>query len=246
MPCLTFVDYHGLPTNLIDFLCAKNSQGRLIRNIPALRLTLGPYNSSFFVHDSSSYIWMSLPQGLVTALQARVKDGNWVDRPRLVALGADSDFLLITEKHAAIWDLSCYATISKMLEYSRTQTRGIADIRNVALHPHRYQCFIAQSANGTLISENTPPHEIAGVENIKAAILKDTKEMERRAKDKEVIQRRLESVARKPSLQHQATLRTDFGDRKQEFRAQAKGLRVSLSLSISAAGLAGSFSKMLG
>jgi hypothetical protein len=189
---------------------------------------------------------MNLPQNLLSALQARVEDGNWVDRPRLVALGADSNFLLITEKHAAIWDLGCYATISNMLEYSRKETRGIADIKNVALHPHRYQCFIAQSANGTLISENMPPHEMAGVENIKAAILKDTKEIEKRAKEKEVVQRRLESVAKKPTLKHQATLRAEFGDRKQEFRAQAKGLRMSVSLSISAAGLAGSFSKMLG
>ena len=188
---------------------------------------------------------MNLPPKLVSALQSRIQEGNWIDRPRIVALGADSNYLLITEKHAAVWNMSCYATISRMLEFSRTQPRGIADIRNVALHPYRYQCFIAQSANGTLIAENVPPHELAGVTSIRAAILADTKDMERRAKDKEVIQRRLESVARRPSLQQRASLRTEFGDKKHEFRAQAKGIKLSLSLSVSAAGVAGSFSKML-
>jgi len=188
---------------------------------------------------------MDLPPKLVSALQARIKDGNWVDRPRIVALGADSNYLLITNKHAAVWDLSYYSTISRMLEYSRTQARGIADVRNVALHPYRYQCFIAQSVNGTLITENIPPHEVAGFESIKAAILKDTEEMERQAQES---QRKVESVPRRPSaqLQHQGTLRRDWGERRQEFRAQSNGLRLSLSLSVSAAGLAGSSSKMLG
>ncbi|KAL1594321.1 hypothetical protein SLS60_010080 [Paraconiothyrium brasiliense] len=233
----------GLPTELTNFLCATNAQGRLLRNIPAIRLTLGPHNSSFFVHDSASYIWMNLPPELLKALQSRIKDGNWIDRPRIVALGADSNFLLLTEKHAAVWDLGFYTTISRMLEYSRTQNRGIADVRNVALHPYRYQCFLALSMNGTVISENVPPHEAAGVESIKIAILNDTKEIERKA---QTSQTRIESVPRRPSIQHQATLRRDWGDRKQEFHAQSKGLRLSLSLSVSAAGIAGSFSKMLG
>ncbi|KAJ4359912.1 uncharacterized protein N0V89_000469 [Didymosphaeria variabile] len=237
------IESQGLPTELTNFLYATNAQGRLLRNVPAIRLTLGPHNSSFFVHDSASYIWMNLPSELLTALQARIKDGNWIDRPRIVALGADSNFLLITEKHAAVWDLGFYNTISRMLEYSRTQTRGIADVRNVTLHPYRYQCFVALSMNGTLISENVPPHEAAGVERIRAAILKDTKEMEKKAQES---QRRIESVPRRPNMQHQATLRRDWGERKQEVRAQSKGLRLSLSLSVSAAGIAGSFSKMLG
>ncbi|KAL5455405.1 hypothetical protein PMIN06_004489 [Paraphaeosphaeria minitans] len=237
------IESHNLPTELTTFLHATNPQGRPTRNIPAIRLTLGPHNASFFVHDSGSYIWMNLPSELLAALQERIKDGNWTDRPRLVALGADANYLLLTEKHAAVWGLRHYATLSRMLEYSRTEARGIADVRNVALHPYRYQCFIAQSANGTVLSENVPPHEAAGVESIRAAILKDTKEMDMRVQQS---QRKIESVSRRPSLQHQATLRKYWGERKQEFRAQSKGLRLSLSLSVSAAGIAGGFSKMLG
>ncbi|KAL5375936.1 hypothetical protein DPSP01_010801 [Paraphaeosphaeria sporulosa] len=237
------IESHNLPTELTTFLHAKNPQGRPTRNIPAIRLTLGPHNASFFVHDAGSYIWMNLPSGLLTALQARIKDGNWTDRPRLVALGADANYLLLTERHAAVWDLRHYTTLSRMLEYSRTQARGIADVRNVALHPYRYQCSIAQSANGTVLSDNVPPHEAAGIESIRAAILKDTKEIDMRVQQS---QSKIESAPRRPGLQHQATLRKDWGERKQEFRAQSKGLRLSLSLSVSAAGIAGSFSKMLG
>ncbi|KAF2443196.1 hypothetical protein P171DRAFT_433501 [Karstenula rhodostoma CBS 690.94] len=237
------IESHNLPTELTTFLHATNPQGRPTRNIPAIRLTLGPHNASFFVHDSSAYIWMNLPPELLTALQARIKDGNWTDRPRLVALGADANYLLLTENHAAAWELRHYATLSRMLEYSRTQARGIADVRNVALHPYRYQCFVAQSANGTVLSENVPPHEAAGVQGIRAAILKDTKEMDTRVQQS---QKKVESVPRRSSLQHQATLKKDWGERKQEFRAQSKGLKLSLSLSVSAAGIAGSFGKMLG
>jgi len=186
---------------------------------------------------------MNLPHQLLSAFQSRIKDGNWLDRPRIVALGADSNFLLITEKHAAVWDLSYYVTISKMLEFSRTQIRGIAEVHSIALHPYRYQCFIAQSKNGTTISENLPPHEVSGLEAIKAAIIQDMQEAERRAKEKE---KRIENVPRRQSLQQHASFKKEWGDRKQEFRAQAKGLKLSLSLSVSAAGIAGSFGKMLG
>ncbi|KAJ4292066.1 hypothetical protein N0V90_009965 [Kalmusia sp. IMI 367209] len=237
------IESQGLPSELVKFLHATNAQGRLIRNIPGIRLALGPYNASFLIHDSSSYLWKNLPLPLLLALQARIKDGSWTDRPRIVALGADSNFLLLTENNAAVWDLDYYVTISKMLEYSRTQARGIADVWNVALHPYRYQCFIAQSTNGTLIYANIPQHELAGVESLKISILHDMNEAEKRAQDTE---KRIESISRRPSLQHQATLRRDWGDGQQEFRAQTKGLRLSLSLSVSAAGIAGSFSKMLG
>lgn len=185
---------------------------------------------------------MSLPPRLLSALQSRTKDGNWLDKPRIVALGADSNFLLITENHAAVWDLGSYNTISSMLEFSRSQERGIAEVHDITLHPYRYHCFVAQSRNGTLLYENLPPHELPGIEGMKADIQRDTQEVERRARERS----RIADVQRRPSLQHQATLRRDWGDRRQEFRAQSKGLRLSLSLSVSARGLAGGLGKMLG
>ncbi|KAF1976195.1 hypothetical protein BU23DRAFT_42724 [Bimuria novae-zelandiae CBS 107.79] len=255
---LTYRDKHGrdhiesqnLPPELTTFLYATNPRGRLTRNIPALRLALGPYNASFLIHDSASYIWLNLPPTLLSALQARIKDGVWLDRPRIVALGADSNFLLITEGHAAIWDLGCYTMLSRMLEYSRTQARGIADVAGVALHAYRYECFIAQAVNGAVVSENVPVHEGAGVAGMKEAVLKDVKEVEerakgaeRRAREKEVVRRRLEGAARRESVH--GGQGGERGEVKEVFRAKGRGIRLSLSLSVST-GLAGSFSKMLG
>jgi hypothetical protein len=76
---------------------------------------------------------MSIPDGLLTALQSRIKNRSWVDKPRIVALGADDNFLLVTEKNVAIWDLENYKSISNMLEFSRTQGGGIQEICNINL-----------------------------------------------------------------------------------------------------------------
>jgi hypothetical protein len=88
------IDSQSLPLELQEFLYARNNQRRLVRNIANIRCSLGPYNSSFFAHDGSAYRWMNLPTTLVSALQARIKDGNWIDRPRLVALGANDNFCM--------------------------------------------------------------------------------------------------------------------------------------------------------
>jgi hypothetical protein len=191
---------------------------------------------------------MSLPPLLLSALQARIKNGNWIDKPRIVALGADQNFLLVTEKHAAVWDLGSYATISKMLEFSRTQTNGIEEVHSITLHAYRYQCFLAQSLNGTLLYENMPPHELAAVQAMQPVIMQDTRAVEMKAKEDE---RRL-IAERRPNLRHQASSRRDVGEgeSRHEIKAQrqSKGLRLSLSLSVTARGIAGGLGlgKMLG
>lgn len=73
-----------------------------------------------------------------------------------MTLGADESFLLLTEKHAAVWDLANYTVLGKMLEFSRTQERGIEEVKNVSLNAYRYQCFLAESWNGMLVGENVP------------------------------------------------------------------------------------------
>jgi len=232
----------------MNFLYAKDEKDQLVRTLSSLRLTLGPYNTSFFVTDGSACLWMNLPPLLLSALQSRIKNGNWIDKPRMVALGADQNFLLVTQKHAAVWDLGNYATISKMLEFSKTQPSGIEEMHCITLHAYRYHCFIAQSRNGTILYENIPPHELAAVQAMQPVILQDTSVVEMKAKERE---RRL-VVERRPSLRHQASLRSEFGqgEKRQEIRAQkqSNGLRLSLSLSVSARGLAGGLGlgRMLG
>lgn len=236
------VNSAGLPDELMDFIYSKNPHGQPTRNISAIRCVLGAYNSSFFVHDSSAYLWMSIPDGLLSALQARIKNGSWIDKPRIVALGADDNFMLITEKNAAIWDLENYKTASDMLEFSRTQERGIQEIHNVVLHPYRYGCFIAQSKNGTLLHENLPPHQLPGITNMIEPIKRETESAGRKMVARRESEQR-DSTQRRPSaLQERAKIKREWTEHKQQFTAQSKGLKLSLSLSIGVGGLA----RMLG
>ncbi|KAF2637589.1 hypothetical protein P280DRAFT_407099 [Massarina eburnea CBS 473.64] len=228
------IDSQGLPADLTEFIYARD-QGQLSRSVSKIRLTLGPYNASFFVTDGSAYLWMNLPPALLAALQQRIRKANWLDRPRIVALGADSSFLLITEKHTAVWDLDQYIVLTNMLEFSRTQKRGIEEIKNVELHPYRYQCFVAESWNGTLLHGNLPPHELAGVEAVRKAVLEEAQVRLRRSSDKE--KRKAVERPKRPELREQTGLKKEWSERKQEFTAKKNGLKLSLSLSISAKGL---------
>lgn len=230
----------GLPEELTNFLYARNDHNQLIRNIPTIRCVLGPYNTSFVVHDSAAYLWMNIPQGLLTALQARIKNGSWTDRPRIVALGADEDFLLLTEKHKAIWSLEHYKRLSDFLESSRAQDHGIQSIAAVTLHPYRYGCFIAHSRPGALLFENVPPHQLPGLKNMVEPVARDTGRKERKA-----VQRR-ESEKREPlprnssGLQERARVRREWSENRHQFTAQSKGLKLSLSISV------GGLARMLG
>jgi hypothetical protein len=215
---------------------------------------LGPYNASFFVHDSSAYLWMSIPDGLLNALQSRIKDGSWADKPRIVALGADDNFLLITEKNTAIWDLENYKAVSDMLEVARAQTPGIRDIQNIVLHPHRYGCFVAQFKNGLLKHENLPPHQQSGIANMADPVLRDTesvarKTIQRRESDRqESVQRTQSPLQRTQSpqqrtqspLQERARIKREWCENSHRYTAQSRGLKLSLNISI------GGLARMLG
>lgn len=230
----------GVPDELSNFLYARNDHGRSIRNIPATRCILGPHNASFFVHDSSAYLWMNIPDGLLSALQARIRNGSWIDRPRIVALGADENFVMITEKNKVIWDLENYKTLSNFLESSRTRDRATQDITNITLHPYRYGCFIAHSQSGTLLFENLPQHQVPGLQRMLDPLRKDTELANHRE-----LQRK-ESPAREPlqrkssALQERARVRREWTDHRQQFTAQSKGLKLSVSFSI------GGLARMLG
>jgi hypothetical protein len=234
---------------LDTFLYARNTANQHLRIIPQVRLTLGAYNSSFFAHDNSAYQWMNLPPNLLNALQSRIEGNGWRDKPRIVALGCDDNFLLITASHTAVWNLSNYRTASSMLQFAQSQARGIQEIQNIILHPYRYQCFIAQSSNGSLIFENLPPHELEGMQAMVEPLVKDTREAEQRKRmvgQREDGRKRMvgqREDGRKSSLgQRQEMLRRDWGERNHQFKMEARGLRLSLKMGISAGGI----SKMLG
>lgn len=188
---------------------------------------------------------MSIPEGLLTALQARIKNGSWVDKPRIVALGADDNFLLLTEKHTAIWELSNYRTASNILEVARRQNRGIRDINNIVLHPYRYGCFVMQSTNGTLMYENLPAHQVPGITNMVASVLQDSEQkmvLPRRESEKKGDSATMQRRQSTP-LQERARIKREWSsDNRKQYTAtaQSKGLKLSLSLSI------GGLARMLG
>jgi hypothetical protein len=225
------VENSGLPPELVDFLYARN------RDIPNIRCTLGPYNTSFFVHDKASYLWKNLAGALLVALQNNIQDGSWTDRPRLVALGAGDNFLLITEKNASVWDLRHYKSALTFLEKS-----AMSDVHSLILHAYRYQSFVMQSQGGQLLFENVPPHQVVGIQSMTAPILQDSKNAQRRVLARRESDKK-ENMQRRPSaLQQRAQIRREWSEHSQEFTAQAKGVRLSFSLNVSLGGLA----RMLG
>jgi hypothetical protein len=232
------IDSQGLPIELQNFLYARDTQQSLVRHISSLRCTFGPYNASFFAHDGSAFRWMNLPTDLTSALQSRIKNGTWIDRPRFVSLGANENFVLITEKHAAVWDLENYKTVSDLMTVSGRRESGISEIISIVLHAYRFESFVAQSRNGTLTYENMPPHVLPGLEAMVAPIMRDTKEMERKPLTR-IASDKPGSLQRKSSnLQQRAQLRREWSERKHQFTAQSKGVKLSLSLNITAGGLA--------
>ena len=181
---------------------------------------------------------MNIPNGLLAALQSRIKNGAWTDKPRIVAFGADDNFLLITESNLAIWDLDNYKTVSDMLEFSHKKEGGVCEIHNIVLHSYRYGCFIAQSKNGTLLHENLPPHQLSSLTNMTVPLIRDTQRTGRKTMQRSESEKK-EQVQRRPSsLQERAKIKREWSEHKQQFTAQSKGLKLSLSLSIGVGGLA--------
>ncbi|ORY11342.1 hypothetical protein BCR34DRAFT_565470 [Clohesyomyces aquaticus] len=235
------IESQDLLKELNDFLYAKT------RNIRALRLSLGSYNESFFVHDQANCLWMNLPAELLVALQARIKVGRWIDRPKIVALGANQNFVLVTERNVVIRDLRNYRQLSAWLD-------GAGELANVVLNPSRYEGFVVVTKDGGMTHGSLPEHSIQDIEGMRREILIDSKLAIASGKIKEVKRKvaAAEDRLQKPSLQHSTSssassarsatiLRRGWTERKNEITAQAssRGLKLSLSLNISAAGIAG-------
>jgi hypothetical protein len=247
------LESQGLPKELNDFLYAQDSQRQPLRSIPSLRLVLGAYNSSFFVSDQSSCLWMNLPLPLLKALQARIQGGLWMDKPRIIALGADQDFVLVTEKHSVAWHLPHYVSLGKTLQYVKAQEE-IGEIKNITLHPYRYHSHVAFRRDGTLTFDNLPTWSTRALVDMKDPLLRDVREVD--------VRRRQASLATRPGLRERNSSQRESNRQLQEWarvkrewnekrgnverKASARGVKLSLSLNISAAGITGGFGKMLG
>lgn len=231
------MESQGLPDELTSFLYATNSRGIPVRMIPNLRLTLGPHNESFFVGDGVAYLWLNLPPQLLAALQSRISNGRWVERPRIVALGVDQNFAFISGASSSVWHLPDYRNLANMLEFARAQERGMENIKVVVLHAYRYQGFIAQNASGNLSYGNLPEWSLSALEGIHVPLLKDSREEEVRERQRKLHSRPSFRDRQGPELREQATFRREWDGRNSEIKTKAKGLRLSLSLSIGMGGI---------
>ncbi|OCL09278.1 hypothetical protein AOQ84DRAFT_397482 [Glonium stellatum] len=228
------IESDALPNPLNQFIHEKDAQTRYLRDLKNISICMGSYNESWFASDGKSWLWMNLPSGLESALRARMRDGNWTDRPRIVTLGVGNDFLMITESNTVVWSLGSYRTLSKWIQLAKNQNDGIASIRSVILHPYRFESFIAQSADGAVISENLPLHMQNDFTATKEAIKSDT------------AQGRLaRHRVTRPGPSRQATLRREWSNQANGIREELEReykMKLKLTLNISA----GSISRIFG
>jgi len=145
---------HGLPANLSTWLNQKNAKGYLIRDVPNLRLTLGPNNESFFVTDGKQFLWQGLPSGLATAIEKlRKKGGGFTSDPRLVCLGVNSSYILITAGNGGSWSVSDdYPELDAFLDNLKTANGNkggmFASVSYVSLDAFDRQNFVLTCPGG--------------------------------------------------------------------------------------------------
>lgn len=202
----------GLPEALRAFLHEKQA-GKPVRSLSQIRVTLGPYNKSWWAHDGTQYRWHNLPAGLSEELESRRKPGGgWTMTPRLVALGASDNYVMITDGHGGAWHLSSYRELDQMLDLMKEDAdKRFSMIHNIFLHPYRLQCAILQSRNGHTMGQNLPPHIAEPFESISQTIQKDTSakiQQERRIAELQSMTGELERLNQQlRSRERQATQR---------------------------------------
>lgn len=108
-----------------SWLEEKGSDGNYTRPFNKVRLTLGPYNESFFAHDTSSYRWRGLPKDLDDALEKfRKPGGGWLDAPKVLSLGYNGDYVMVTMNGARAWKLSSYKSCDQLLDLATAKNLG--------------------------------------------------------------------------------------------------------------------------
>ena len=70
------VHSQDIPKGLSDFLYEKDSSGGYERDFPKLKVTLGPYNKSWFATDESMTRWHNLPPGLTKEINSKRDDNG--------------------------------------------------------------------------------------------------------------------------------------------------------------------------
>lgn len=128
----------GLPERLRTWLVETDRKGVLVRDIENLKVSLGPNNNSWFASDGKGFVWHNLPQPLNQAIaKLRNSNGTFHTVPRVVALGLDDNYIMITEKNGGSWQLSNYPT----LQIHINAFIATSDGKGGALKPIRVSIF---------------------------------------------------------------------------------------------------------
>ncbi|OCK87380.1 uncharacterized protein K441DRAFT_358351 [Cenococcum geophilum 1.58] len=171
----------NIPTSLEAFLY-ETKFGSLVRNLNTLRVSFGTPTGSFYATDGSSWRWDNLPPPLQAALLVRRGfKGAWRDPPRLVSLGADGDFILLTVGNGYTMRLTKYPELDVTFdEYIKTVGKGRAFnwIHNLTLNAYVPDSYILQCSNGKVFLNNLPPNSSSHTSLIQSHILSDTRILE--------------------------------------------------------------------
>ena len=201
---------------LKEFLFEKDASGVCIRKFPTLRVTLGPYNKSYWADDGASFRWNNLPSTLHTHLKGlQTSSGNWTDAPRIVALGANDNFVLVTEGHGGLWSLPHYRELDSILDSLRDMKgsgSGFSLIHRLVLNPYRLQCGVLQAQNGTVFGIGLPPHTQEAFQSIEESIREDTlAKIRREFEDAQKLREAEETLARLRVMQQQQQVMSTMG-----------------------------------
>jgi len=189
-----YIDSDGLPAQLTKWLYEKEGESYK-RDFPKIRISLGPYNESYWATDGTASQWLNLPSALAKKIEEYSKPGGgWHHKPTLVIIGAHEDFLIVTEDGGGAWELDHYSSMEACVAFLGKEAGGLKHIHNAVLHPYRMQSFILQSRNGTMMGE-VPDHAKANFESIENTIKEDTAaETLRKQREEEQALQRLETA----------------------------------------------------
>lgn len=125
------VGYHGIPEQLREYITAKDESGTCVRDFQSLKVCLGPYNSSYLAVDGNTCAWANLPPSMDSKVDEMIKAG---EDPRVIALGANRSYIIISTGQAASWELdngyeTLKATVEALAEEQRAGKDGMSLIK---------------------------------------------------------------------------------------------------------------------
>ncbi|MCJ1273716.1 WD repeat-containing protein 26 [Puttea exsequens] len=162
---------NNLPPLLENYLISPQTH-TCIRDIPTLRITLGP-SPSFFARDSSSYRWHALPAALEDAVQSRLGPGGWKGgaTPEAVKLGEAGAFVYANACGGSSYALGNYPLLQGLVMGLLGQNvgghSGFALLQHILLPPHSAPHFIALLHSG-IPHFDLPPTASAALSSMSA------------------------------------------------------------------------------